>query len=143
MGRGHAAVAGRWAEQRTLRLLAGRGWRILDRNWHCRWGELDLVVVKPGRLLVVEVKGRSAPGPDGSGLAPLWRGQATRLRRASLCWLAAHPSYQQHRLELVVALVGLPPRAAAVRWLSLSDWSQEPQLEPRQGHRWRRRRAGR
>ena len=69
-----SALAGGWAEQRALRLLRSRGWRLLDRNWRCRWGELDLVVRKPGRLLVVEVKGRCS-GLDGWGTAALQRGK--------------------------------------------------------------------
>ena len=58
---------GRWAEQRALRLLEGQGWRLVARNWRCRWGELDLVCEKPGRLLLVEVKGRRPGHRDGAG----------------------------------------------------------------------------
>jgi len=41
---------------------------LLDRNWSCRWGELDLVLQKDQRLLVVDVKGRTAPRHDRGGL---------------------------------------------------------------------------
>ena len=30
------------AETQVLRMLIGQGWQLLDRNWRCRWGELDL-----------------------------------------------------------------------------------------------------
>ena len=33
---------GAWAEQRVLRLLRHKGWKLVTRNWRCRWGELDL-----------------------------------------------------------------------------------------------------
>ena len=46
-----------------------RGWRLLARQWTCRWGELDLVLEKAGRLVLVEVKGRRRCGPDGWGVA--------------------------------------------------------------------------
>ena len=49
--------SGGWAEQQALQQLEAQGWRLLDRNWHCRWGELDLVLERQQQLLVVEVKG--------------------------------------------------------------------------------------
>ena len=36
--------SGGWAEQQALDQLEGQGWRLVDRNSHCRWGELDLVL---------------------------------------------------------------------------------------------------
>lgn len=110
---------GRWAEQRALRLLQSRGWRLVSRNWHCRWGELDLVLSKPGRLLLVEVKGRGARQRDGDGLAALHRAKRRRLERAWACWQVAHPHLAERPMELVAALVPLPPRRAPVRWVRL------------------------
>lgn len=118
----HPAVGGRWAEQRTLRLLQQHGWRLLSRNWRCRWGELDLVMAKPDRLLVVEVKGRSAAGFDGGGIAALRHSKRKRLQRSCLCWLAENPQHQGDQLALVAALVSLPPRRQPVRWLTLTAW---------------------
>ena len=49
---------GRWAERRALNLLKRRGWRCLAERWSCRYGELDLMMIKSGRsglrLLIVE-----------------------------------------------------------------------------------------
>jgi putative endonuclease len=112
----HSKLAGGWAEQRALRLLRQRGWRLLSKNWICRWGELDLVVQKPDRLLLVEVKGRRS-GVDGWGVAALHRGKRRRLERAWQCWLAEHPDAVSQPVELVYALVPLPPQRGAVRWI--------------------------
>lgn len=125
MSASSSAFQGRWAEQRVLRLLQQRGWRLLARNWHCRWGELDLVLGKPRRLLVVEVKGRSAAGPDAGGVAALRAAKRRRLARSCLCWLAANPAHQLDQLELVAALVALPPLRRKVRWIRLNDWAPE------------------
>lgn len=116
------SLAAGWAEQRALRLLLQQGWQLLDRNWRCRWGELDLVLAKPQRLLVVEVKGRVSPGPDGGGVGALRRCKRRRLERSFQCWLAAHPSHAEARVELVAALVCLPPQRRPVRWIRLTDW---------------------
>jgi putative endonuclease len=116
---------GRWAEQRALRLLQGQGWQVISRNWHCRWGELDLVCEKPGRLLLVEVKGRRPGSRDGAGTSALRGLQQTRLRRAWACWLAAHPERSSWPVEFVAALVALPPAGAGVRWIRLEGGGGE------------------
>ena len=116
------SLAAGWAEQRALRLLQQQGWQLLSRNWRCRWGELDLVLAKPQRLLVVEFKGRASAGPDGCGVGALRRPKRRRLQRSVLCWLVDHPGHADARVELVAALVCLPPRRQPVRWISLSDW---------------------
>jgi putative endonuclease len=110
---------GAWAERRALDLLRRRGWRLLSRNWRCRWGELDLVLAKPGRLLLVEVKGRAASSRDGAGVAALGAVKRRRLRRAWSCWLAAHPQLGHLPVEQVAALVPLPPSRGRVRWIRL------------------------
>ncbi|MCP9774630.1 YraN family protein [Cyanobium sp. HWJ4-Hawea] len=110
-------IGGGWAEQRALGLLRQNGWQMLDRNWHCRWGEIDLLLHKAGRLLLVEVKGRSSSGRDGWGLAAINVLKRKRLERAFSCWLAEHPHWQHSTLELVVALVPLPPVRRPVRWI--------------------------
>jgi len=111
------AVAGAWAEQRALRLLLQRGWLLLDRNWHCRWGELDLLLHKPQRLLLVEVKSRGRRGVDGWGVASFTAPKRRRLNRTYSCWLAVHPQYQHCSLELVLALVPQPLAREPVRWI--------------------------
>ena len=49
------------AETRVLKELHRRGWHLLDRNWSCRWGGLDLLVIKGLQLLLIEFKRRRAP----------------------------------------------------------------------------------
>jgi putative endonuclease len=114
-----SVLAGGWAEQRALRLLRQRDWRLLDRNWRCRWGELDLVLQKPQRLLVVEVKGRSSAA-DGWGVAALGPAKRRRLERAFACWQARHPGHAVLTAELVYALVPLPPARGVVRWIRVA-----------------------
>lgn len=108
---------GDWAEQRALRLLCSRGWRPLARQWRCRWGEMDLLLHKPQRLLLVEVKGRRGCGADGWGVASLDRRKWRRLEATYGLWLAEHPAYRHCGLELVCALVPLPPARGSVRWV--------------------------
>ena len=108
---------GNWAEQRALRLLQGAGWQVLAQQWRCRWGELDLLLHKPQRLLLVEVKSRGRRGRDGWGVSSFTPRKRSRLGCTYRCWLAAHPGYQHWSLELVRALVPQAPAKEPVRWI--------------------------
>ncbi len=117
MARTNQQRQGGWAEQRALRLLRSSGWSLVARNWSCRWGELDLLVAKGNRLLLVEVKGRAQTGLDRGGVAALDGRKRRRVSRAWDCWLADHPDWQDCSVELVCALVPLPPLRGPVRWV--------------------------
>jgi putative endonuclease len=80
---------GRFGEAYAARHLVERGMVVLDRNWRCDAGEIDLVL-RDGRVLVVcEVKTRSsnAYGSPLEGVTPV---KAERLRRLAARWLADH-----------------------------------------------------
>ena len=109
--------SGNCAEQRAQRLLQAAGWQPLARQWRCRWGELDLLMHKPQRLLLVEVKSRRRCGRDGWGIASFSAAKRSRLEATYRCWLAEHPRYQRCSVELVLALVPQPPARAPVRWI--------------------------
>lgn len=51
-------ATGRLGEDAAERWYAGRGYRLLARNWRCRIGELDLVLIRGDTVVVCEVKAR-------------------------------------------------------------------------------------
>ena len=107
---------GAQAETRVSSLLQRQGWQLLDRNWSCRWGELDLVLHKNEQLLVVEVKGRRSLAWGPWSVDPTKR---RRLGRAISCWRAEHPMQADWLLQVAVAVVPLPPSQGAPRWYRL------------------------
>ena len=106
------------AETRVLNLLIRKGWHLLDRNWSCRWGELDLLVIKDRQLLLVEVKGRRSPSWGARSVVPDKR---RRLGRTISCWRALHPQRTGYLLQVAVASVQLPPARGPVRWFRLEQ----------------------
>ena len=62
--------------------------QILDRNWRCSEGELDIVGRDGDCLVFVEVKTRSTTA-FGDPAEAVNRAKAARLRRLALCWLDA------------------------------------------------------
>lgn len=49
---------GRYGEDTAARLLADAGMAVLERNWRCRAGELDIVAMDGDAVVVCEVKTR-------------------------------------------------------------------------------------
>ena len=46
------------SEKLAVNLLVSHGYTILDRNFHSRFGEIDIIAEKDGYLVFVEVKAR-------------------------------------------------------------------------------------
>lgn len=80
--RGEAVAAG---------YLIELGWNIVERNWRCPSGEIDLVARDPAGVVVVcEVKTRSGTG-YGAPLESITYAKARRLRQLAADWARAHP----------------------------------------------------
>ncbi|WP_098747081.1 YraN family protein [Paenibacillus sp. EZ-K15] len=54
------------AEELAAAFLIEKGYRILDRNWRCRFGELDIVAETGETLVVIEVRSRSGTNSFGT-----------------------------------------------------------------------------
>jgi putative endonuclease len=80
---------GRLGEQLAAEYLQQAGIRILDRNWRCADGELDIVAAERRVLVACEVKTRSGVA-FGSPLEAISRRKQARLRRLAVSWIQAH-----------------------------------------------------
>jgi putative endonuclease len=82
---------GRLGEDLAAHHLTGLGWRVLDRNWYGRAGELDIVAldVAVDEVVGVEVKTRrsSAYGSPAGAVTPT---KVRRMRVLTAQWLAEH-----------------------------------------------------
>lgn len=59
----HRQSLGRRGEDYAARYLISLGWEIIDRNWRCREGELDIVAMdEAGAAVFIEVKTRAGLG---------------------------------------------------------------------------------
>lgn len=102
---------GRYGEDVALAHVVAAGWTVLDRNWRCRDGELDLVALDGTELVAVEVKTRRSTR-FGHPAQAVTREKLARLRRLTALWLAAHDVHPASvRVDVVAVLV--PGRGAA------------------------------
>ena len=101
MTMGAKDVLGRDGEQAAVTYLEGCGFRILDRNWRCADGEIDIVAVERHTFVVCEVKTRSGTR-YGTPLEAVRRAKQARLRRLAVRWLTAHGiRFDQIRIDVV------------------------------------------
>ncbi len=88
----HMALGG-WGEERVAQWYAANGYTLLDRNWRTTFGEIDLVVARPGIVVICEVKTRRT-GAFGSPVHAVTLAKQRRLRRLAAAWLAAHGPFR-------------------------------------------------
>ncbi len=106
---------GRRAERVVAWRLFWRGYRILERNWRCPLGEIDLVARHRGQLVVIEVKARISE----DRLPP--EAQVGRQKQWRLCRLL--DAYRRHgnlwhmpcRLDVVAVVLDARGRVRALR----------------------------
>jgi putative endonuclease len=108
-------AVGRFGEQLAAERLAADGLTVLERNWRCTDGELDIVASEGTTLVFVEVKTRSssAYGDPAEAVVPA---KSARIRRLAVRWLIEHPEpyWPQLRFD-VVAVVRRGPDGPSVR----------------------------
>jgi putative endonuclease len=82
-------VLGREGEDIAARYLAELGLAVLDRNWRCPEGEIDIIALEGRTLVVCEVKTRSGVR-FGTPIEAVTRTKVRRLRRLAVLWVRAH-----------------------------------------------------
>jgi putative endonuclease len=95
---------GRQGEQLAAEHLERSGLRILDRNWRCPVGEIDLVAADGRVLVICEVKTRS-DARYGSPLEAISARKHSRLRRLAVRWVLAHSVlFDEIRIDVIGVL---------------------------------------
>jgi putative endonuclease len=112
-----AQKLGARAEQIALEYLQGRGLTILKRNYRRRLGEIDLVALDQGVLVIAEVRTRSREDFGGAA-ASVERFKQRRIIRAAAQLLQQDRSYAALPVRFDVLIVSdLECKVAQVNWL--------------------------
>jgi len=88
--------------------LRKKGYKILERNWGNKWGEVDLIVLKDKVLVFVEVKtkfGDQYGNPEE--MVDKWK--LEQVQKTAEMYLQRYPKYREGRLRVDVVGIVLKP----------------------------------
>ena len=108
--------AGRDAERLALEMLEAKGLRLLERNYLCPLGELDLVLLDGPTLVVAEVRYRkdASRGTPAETVGPE---KQRKLILATRHFLSRHAELRRKPLRFDVVAVTDDAGEAAVEWI--------------------------
>ncbi len=89
---GRRIALGDAGERLAERRLVDLGWRLLERKWRTRGGEIDLVMLDGDVLVFVEVKTRRG-GSRGSAEEAVDERKAARLLMLGEVYVGEHPEH--------------------------------------------------
>jgi len=117
MARTSTIECGAAAEAAAARYLQAQGLRVLARNLRCRAGELDLVCLDGGVLVIVEVRHR-ATSDFGGASASVTRRKQRKLIRATLFHWQRRAAWRARALRFdVIAVQGRPDGTHHTQWI--------------------------
>lgn len=110
------AEAGKAAEDFAMSQLVDRGFRLIERNFQCRGGELDLIMMDKDELVFVEVRYRQ--GSDfGDGFDSVDQHKQRKLRIAAETWLSSNPATTFRGCRFDVVSVTGDTNAFTAEWI--------------------------
>ena len=110
---------GRIGEQIARRHLEGKRYCIVDANYRCRWGEVDLIAMDGPVWVFVEVRARrsAAYGSPEESITPAKARRLTLTAQDFLCRRVADSSNLEWRIDLVAIRLGPGRRVLSVNHL--------------------------
>jgi putative endonuclease len=96
---------GKYGEDSAAQFLANRGYQIIERNYRCPLGEIDIIARDGKWLVFVEVKTRSGGG-YGHPFESITKEKLGRMRRLAAHWTTQNSfAGTQIRLDAVSVLL--------------------------------------
>lgn len=94
------------AEEIACRYLLTQGFCLIERNYHSRFGEIDLIVAQGNTIIFVEVRQRRSRCFGGAAVSVTWKKQQ-KIQRSAAYFLQMYPKYQTFACRFdVIALDG-------------------------------------
>ncbi len=112
-----ARAVGSAAETLAANFLKRQGLRILERNFTCRLGEIDIIARDAECLVFVEVRKRRSSG-FGSAVLSVDHHKQRKLQRAALVYLRRFPCFANETCRFdVIGIDGNEPGESRLQWI--------------------------
>ena len=107
---------GRRGEDLAAQFLSDAGYTVIDRNWRCTRGEIDLVARDGNDMVFIEVKTRSSTA-FGHPFEAITTQKLARLKRLAHAWCEAHPHGSRGIRIDAIAVIAAADRAPVIEHL--------------------------
>lgn len=91
-------------EQAAADFLTANGYTIMERNYHSRYGEIDIIAKNQEYIVFVEVKTRN----ETSGYRPaeaVNKSKQKKFARTAMLYLTAYPQNLQPRMDIIEVIL--------------------------------------
>jgi putative endonuclease len=103
-------------EELALAHLLSFGLRLLTRNYRCKLGEIDLVMLDGETLVLVEVRCRASNDYGGAAASITWQKQR-KLAKTAEHLLMKNPELRRHPARFDVIAITTHSAAPQVEWI--------------------------
>lgn len=107
---------GRNSERRAYRWLRARGLLLVTKNYGCKYGEVDLVMLDGNCLVFIEVRYRTHR-LYGGALASVDAAKQQRILRTAAYFLQRHPAHRDRPVRFDVLALGPDASDENICWL--------------------------
>ncbi len=97
-------IRGEKSEQLACEYLLTQGLKLIEKNFHCRYGELDLIMQQATTLVIVEVRYRKS-NKFGHALETIGKQKQSRIINSTQYYLSQHKINSRVRFD-VIAMSG-------------------------------------
>ncbi len=112
-----ARKRGRKAEQKAFEYLTANGLVPVEKNFRCRFGEVDHIMSEDNCLVFVEVRYRTK-SRFVSAACSVDRRKQRKLVQTAASFLSQHPEYRNHNVRFdVIAFDKAPENQCELQWI--------------------------
>ncbi|KIL35273.1 endonuclease [Cohnella kolymensis] len=111
------AAVGRAGEEAAARHLADLGYTVIERNWRCRSGEIDLIAHDGATIVFIEVRSRSNPTRFGTAVEAVNARKCRQVREVAAYYLRQQAGFERSVRFDVIAVTFLQDGISEIKHL--------------------------